>query len=157
MWCARWSRNLRLAAGAALLGAAAPAAAVCQVSASGINFGAYDVFSPLAVTSTGTITVTCRVAPPPTVVIAIGPSTVSGLINPRRLRGGGGSDLMDYNVFIDSARTVIWGDGVSGGSTVSQRFTPNQTIPFTVYGNVPAGQDAAAGSYADSLQVTIIW
>ncbi|HSO07561.1 MAG TPA: spore coat U domain-containing protein [Pelomicrobium sp.] len=139
-----------------MLGAAAPAAAVCQASASGINFGAYDVFSPLAATSTGTITVTCRVAPPPTVVIAIGPSAVSGLINPRRLRGGG-SDTVDYNVFIDNARTVIWGDGVLGGSTVSQRFTPNQTIPFTVYGGVPAGQNAAAGAYSDSLQVTIIW
>jgi spore coat protein U-like protein len=157
MWSARWSDSVRLLLVILLGVAPQTAGAACQLSASGLNFGAYNVFAPIAVRSTATLTVACDETPPPRVVITIGPSAVSGLINPRRMRGGAGGDVVDYNVFVDSALSQIWGDGINGGTPVSRRVNRNRPVEFTLYGGVAAGQNVPAGLYSDTLQVTVTW
>ncbi len=54
----------------------------------------------------------------------------------------------------------MWGDGTGGSQLVSgaQKLSngnPQRTSSFTVYGQVPAQQNAAVGSYAESLLVTV--
>jgi len=134
--------------------------AVCSVTSTSINFGAYDVFSPAPDDSTGTITVTCADSSPGVLAnIAIGHSTNSGIFSPRQMKRDGGTDLLNYNLFTTDARSVVWGDGTSGTSTVRtlQRVYLNQPANLTVHGRIPAGQDIRPGTYGDTLSVTITW
>jgi spore coat protein U domain-containing protein, fimbrial subunit CupE1/2/3/6 len=131
--------------------------AACNVATTNINFGIYDVFSNMPKDSTGSISVNCDEAPPPIVVIRIGPSAGSGGFNPRQMRHTTRPDRLNYNLFIDSSRSVIWGDGTGGGSTVADKVTKNKTWVATLYGQIPAGQDVSVGTYSDTVSVTITW
>ncbi len=130
--------------------------AACGIATTPISFGAYNVFSAIPLRSTGTFTVTCNEAPPPTVMISVGPSAATGLFNPRQMSGGSG-DLLDYNLFTDSAMTQIWGDGVTGGNLLSQKVTKNKPWNAVIYANLPAQQNVSVGSYSDNVVVTIMW
>lgn len=68
-------------------------------------------------------------------------------------------DLLDYNLFTSSSMSAIWGDGTAGTSTVIKTKVNKNDHPIvtTVYGRIPAGQDASAGQYSDTLIVTITW
>ena len=138
--------------------AAGHADAVCNVTATGINFGNYDVFSPTALDSTGSVTVWCDQVPPPNVVIAIGPGG-SGTFIPRRLRHASQPDQLVYNVFTSPAMSVVWGDGTGGTATVTlsrvQRNKPPRIA--TIYARIPPVQNVSVGSYSDTLVVTILW
>ncbi len=132
----------------------------CSVLATNVDFGNYDVFSPAPTDSSGTIVVFCF--PPPwlpfyNVRVEIGPSSVSGGFNPRRMRRSAGSDLLDYNLFTDPAMTRIWGDGTGGTYVVNRRVRTWRVRWIRVYGRIPAGQDVPAGSYTDNVRVTIFY
>ena len=129
----------------------------CTVTTTGINYGTYDVFSTNPTDSTGAITITCNEAPPAIVTISIGPSPNSGRFNPRMMRHSSLGDLLNYNLFTDASRTVIWGDGTQGTSTVIRRVTRGRPWNATVYGRIPAGQDIPMGQYGETLTVTISW
>jgi spore coat protein U-like protein len=130
--------------------------AACNIAVTPMNFGAYNVFASTPLRSTGTFSVTCNEAPPPTVTITVGASAVSGVINPRQMRSSNG-DALTYNLFTDSALSLVWGDGVSGGNVLRQKVTKNKAWNAIVYGSLPALQNVSAGSYGDNLVVTIIW
>jgi spore coat protein U-like protein len=131
--------------------------AACTVSTTDVNFGSYDVFSGSPLDATGTITATCDITPPPTVVIAIGTSPNSGGFNPRMMKLTTGSDLLNYNLFTETARTNIWGDGSGSTSTLSDKVRKGSPWIATVYGRIPPSQDVSAGLYNEILTVTITW
>ena len=140
------------------------ARAACTVSTMPVNFGSYDMFSSAPLDSTGSITIDCSIPPPPPnppvdVRIAIGQSPNSGSFIPRSMRKISGSDLLNYNLYTNSSRTLVWGDG-TGGTSVITLNTVNRNAPprvMMVYGRIPTGQDVSAGSYSDTLVVTITW
>lgn len=131
--------------------------AACNVAATNINFGTYDVFSHVPKDSTGSISVDCDEAPPPVVVIRIGPSFGSGGFKPRQMRHTTRPDRLSYNLFIDSSMSVIWGDGTQGTTIVSNKVHKNKPWITSYYGRIPAGQDVSAGTYSETLSVTITW
>ena len=133
------------------------AEADCSVASTNMHFGAYDVFSNVSKDSTGTISVDCDEAPPPIVVIRIGPSFNSGGFKPRQMRHTTRPDRLNYNLFTDSSMSVIWGDGTQGTATVSNKVTKNKLWVKTVYGRIPAGQDVSVGTYSETVSVTITW
>ena len=139
--------------------AAARGHAACNVSATGVNFGPYDVFSTVPRDSTGSVTVSCDEVPPPDPVISIGPSGNSGGFFPRTMRRSGGPGTLEYNLFTDPSMTSVWGDGAAGTNTVNLKNVHRQKPPVVVpiYGRIPPGQDAPSGTYGDSLTVTINW
>lgn len=125
----------------------------CTVSSTGVSFGSYDVFSGSSLDSTGNISFSCTKN---NVNVTITLNTGgSGIFSPRRM---GGPDSLDYNLYTDAARSTIWGDGTSGTSPHMQSSGPkDSTNNVTVYGRVFAGQDVSAGSYGDSITVTIFF
>jgi spore coat protein U-like protein len=128
----------------------------CKVSSTPINFGSYDVFSPSATTSTGTISLSC--APKANVEIAIGAGSSSGSFYPRTMQHAGLSDHLEYNLFTDPGRTQVWGDGTHGTSHVHlQNVKNNNTLPVIIYGMIVPQQNVATGSYSDQLMVTITY
>lgn len=132
------------------------AGAACTVSATGVDFGVYDAFLATPLDSTGSVTVTCDQNPPYNIFVAIGPSGTSGGFAPRRMSNPGAPAGLNYNLFTDPSRSVVWGDGTSGTRTVVlNKINRNRPKSATIYGRIPPGQNVAYGRYADSLTVTI--
>jgi spore coat protein U-like protein len=69
-----------------------------------------------------------------------------------------GSNTLAYNLYVDSNRMMIWGDGTGGTST--QTFSGLLSLlstSFTVYGRAPKSQYPAPGSYTDTITVTVTY
>ena len=136
--------------------AAAPAPA-CTISSAGVAFGAYNPRATGADDVTGTISVACAPSvSAPVVQLSTGQS---GSYSTRRLEAG--SWDLNYNLYTNTARTTVWGNGTGGsqsqtlsGGTVSggqRRFSR------TVYGRIPALQNVGVGSYSDTVVMTVIF
>jgi spore coat protein U-like protein len=142
-----------LAAGA--LGAAATAEAACTISTTAVNFGTYNVFSASPDNATGQVTYRCTAPRPPLVTIQLDKGGAP-TFNPRQMRMG--SEILNYNLYLDSTRTTIWGDGTGGSQTYTRSNPPlNQNINLNVFGRIPAGQDVSAGSYGATVTATIFF
>ncbi len=145
--------------------ACALAATTCGVSTPGLAFGNYDVFAASVTNGNATLTITCSLNPPPgaaTVNYTISMSTgISGSFVQRQMKSG--VNALGYNLYTSNAYSVIWGDGTGTTKTVtgSLRLTsanPTQSVKPTVYGQIPALQDAAvANNYADNVTVTVTY
>ena len=134
-----------------LLCVASDAEANCSISTTGVNFGVYDVFASVPVDSTGSVRYQCSGS---TGNIAITISQgASGTFNSRAMMVG--SDALTYNLYLDAARTTIWGDGTAGTGLFTLPNVTGKPVTLTIFGRIPAGQDVAAGSYSDSVLVTI--
>jgi len=131
---------------AALLMSVPPAWAACTVSAAGVAFGSYDPFSGTSLDSTGNVAVTCSPAAPYTVALSPGYAAQTG----REMRSD--ANALAYNLFTDATRSSVWGDGTGLTSTVSGSGTAGG---HPIYGRIPARQNVAAGSYSDTIIVTI--
>lgn len=128
-------------------------AATCSVNASPVAFGAYSPFNLLPLDTTGDIQVSCSdVLLAMSYTLRLDPGG-GGSYAPRRLAGGGYS--LDYNLYTDPARTLIWGDGSASTLTVTGAFAVSGTANHPVHGRVFARQNVASGSYADTITVTI--
>lgn len=146
-------------------GLEARAAADCTVSAVGVNFGVYDPYITMPDDSVGEITVICTHLSGPAIEVryTVTLSTGSGgSYAPRRLRAGPG--LLGYNLWSDSGRSSIWGNGSAGTVIVSGalRVGPGvgngvRTAVHPIYGRIPALQDAAEGDYVDSIVATLTY
>jgi spore coat protein U-like protein len=142
--------------------AAAPAWAQstsCSSSGMAVDLGTYVSYQSTHLDSAATMTVTCSRTGGPgnvTVTVGLGPSSTSGGIATRRLRGP--VDVLAYNLYRDTSRALAWGDTI-GGNAVTQTFfvknNTSQTFTFTVFGRIHALQDIAAGFYQDSLVMTV--
>lgn len=121
--------------------------AACTIVVQPVLFGNYDIFNSAPLSSTGLIDVTCD-SVADTYAIAL--SAGIGSYSQRKMMNGG--YRLDYNLYVDSGHTLIWGDGTAGTSLVngSGLFTS-----FSIYGLVPALQSVHVGNYTDNLVVTV--
>jgi len=127
----------------------------CSVSAITVNFGDYFSFNPSSVDANGDITIVCSSGI--SYIIKLGPGVHSGnSFSSRKMLVIGGGSTLNYNLYRDSARTEVWGDGTSSTYTQSGSGTGGENH-FIVYGRIPEGQNVSVGSYSDSLAVTIEW
>ena len=147
-----------LAAAGALATANAAAAAGCSIAATSLLFGPYDTLSLVALDSVGTLTVSCSGSPGEAVSYRIGVSAGgSGSAAARRLRGPG-SWTLDYNLFTNGARTLVWGDGAAGSLSVGDTLSLTggaQQRSHPVYGRIFPRQNVGPGAYTDTLVVTL--
>lgn len=150
----------RLVAAALLALAAGPlAAASCTVQPSGLAFGAYDPFSPVPLDSMGTVLVSCSGTPGSLVAYTVRLGTGgSGSFAARRMRGNGPWSL-DYNLYVNPARSLVWGDGNGGSQVVGEAFRLAHHRPVNrvhaIHGRLFPRQNVAPGPYADTLVLTL--
>ena len=124
--------------------------AVCAVTATDLNFGNYSSQGGSPSTSTTVLKATCT--PGTTYNIGLNQgSTTGATINQRRMASG--TNVLNYQLYSDSARSTIWGNTV-GTDTVTGSGT-GLALDHTVYGSIPAAQVVPAGSYQDTITVTI--
>jgi spore coat protein U-like protein len=152
-WNATWSRigavNRLLAAAvisvAAVAAAPAQAAPSCKsLSVTAVVFGNYDVYNATPTDSAGTISYSCPPPTTPTVSIDNGLAFAGGR---RRMALAAGTDWLGYDIFVDAARSTVW-----GATPVSVPAGNSATVPY--YARIYALQDSAIGSYSDTLIVT---
>lgn len=124
----------------------------CLVSATDLNFEAYDSVAATALDGTSTITVTCTAETPYTIGLDAGGGTPAATT--RAMTGNdGASTQLDYELYTETNRTSVWGD--IGGTTVAQSALTGGPIDYTVYGQIPALQYVLAASYVDTINVTV--
>lgn len=123
---------------------------VCTIlTESDLVFGTYD--STLK-TTLGKLTTNCTPGLAPVITLDQGSNPDGGSSDAapqRRLKSG--SDYLSYNIFQDSGNTTPWGNTAGTGRS----FTATGGNAIVVYGTIPAGQAAPAGSYTDTVVATI--
>lgn len=137
------------------LAVTATVVAACNVSTSdAVAFGSsINNLSGAAINGAGALHIQCTTGSTPTVALDQGQNDATGTATaPARRMKANTSDYLDYALYSDPTREIVW-----GADTASLSITPNgseQTIP--VYGTIAAGQNAApVGSYSDSAAVTV--
>jgi spore coat protein U-like protein len=123
----------------------------CRIHVGALAFGTYDPFSPVPLDALGTVGYDCRNEPG--AVIALGRGS-SPTFSPRTLRNGAGA-VLEYDVYVDAARTAIFGDGSAPGTVVQAVDDKRQTA--VLYARIRAGQQAAPGAYSDTLVISILF
>ncbi len=141
-----------LAAALALLGASSVRAACTITVTAGVAFGTYNVFSSTPVDSTGQLSYRCTRGTRPAVTITLTTGKSSTFI-PRTLLFG--AQALSYNLYLDTARTIVWGDGSAGTQVYTGTYPGSGAVAVSIYGRIFNGQDAAVGSYADTITVAI--
>jgi len=123
----------------------------CHVdSIVGISFGIYDVFASAPNNSgVGSITVSCTGNLQHAVItLSAGHSNSFG----SRVMSSGSRSL-NYNLYINSSRSTVWGDGTGSSHTVTINAAKSTTV--SVFGQIPARQDASVGTYTDNILQTV--
>lgn len=130
----------------------------CIVSATNLAFGAYDQLAAANTTGTSIVSIQCTNGTVAAMQLSGGAN--GSLATTRKMKDSVSSNLLNYNLYTTAGNTVVWGDGVTGGSvTQTYNSTSNTTVqPFTVYGTIPALQTiatSAGATYTDSITVTV--
>jgi spore coat protein U-like protein len=126
----------------------------CTVSTSALAFGNVDTLSGSNVDGAGGLSVTCTNGTAWAASAGVGSGTGASFAS-RRMTAG--SNLLNYNLYTTAGRTIVWGDGT--GSTATIAGTGTGTVQsVSVYGRVGLGQTSVpAGSYADTVAVTVTY
>lgn len=152
------TRRFTVAACALLALVPLDAAAIqCQIRVGALNFGSYMPLTTRHVDVMGQFEVRCQ-AQPGTFAVIIGPG-LSGDQAARTLVSATGETLL-YNLYVDAARTQIWGDGAPPTSTVTGQRTSQgrpSVFNYPVYGRIYANQAPNSGQYADDPVATILF
>jgi len=133
-----------------------PGACSCSISLTSLAFGPYNTQSSTPTDTVGTLSVFCSSPDPSnsTFSVALSPGG-SGDANARAMLSG--SHPLYYNLYTNAARTIIWGDDSGGGESVAANFptTSRSMVRLSIYGRIPAQQNAWVGSYHDLVTVTV--
>lgn len=122
----------------------------CTIAANPIDFGSYD---PVGANDTnpadqtGTVTIRCTRGTAYSVALGQGDNFSGG----RRMQLGASGEFLAYELFSDASRTAVWDAAAPVAGTAANR----SPIALTVYGRVPAGQDAVEGAYLDTVAATV--
>ena len=126
--------------------ASCSSSAICSVSSQGVSFGNYDPFQPSSTDGVGDVSLNCDAVVNATISLSTGTGTYE-----TRIMDNGRSQLA-YNLYADSQRIQVWGDGSGGSNTVSRR---RRSGDIPVYGTIPALQNVTAGGYQDTIIITV--
>lgn len=122
-----------------------------------LTFGRYEASALSGSEAQGTISVLCsQLLQGETLRVVIGPGNHATGWN-RHLASG--ASRLAYQLYLDSSRTQVFGDGTGGTTawTHTAGSQPVSSFDVPVYGHIPAGQWVAAGSYTDTLTVTLVF
>jgi spore coat protein U-like protein len=130
----------------------------CNFSVSGVNFGNVDFVAGGAVDTTATVQISCTGVPLTGVRIcpSIGAGSGGATADSRQMLGPAGA--LNYQLYQDAARSVIWGSYQWGFAptppTIDLAFGLNGSgsTTQTIFARLFAGQStAAAGTYLSSF------
>jgi spore coat protein U-like protein len=122
----------------------------CTISANPLSFGTYTGAVASAVT---VVSVTCTSTTPYNVGLSAGNGT-GATVTTRQMKGVSPA-VLAYGLFTNTTHTTNWGNTV-GTDTVAGTGT-GAAQGLYVYGQIPAGQNVAPGSYSDVIVATLTY
>ncbi|CUJ69915.1 Csu type fimbrial protein [Achromobacter xylosoxidans] len=123
----------------------------CTINATNLAFPPQGLLKQ-AVTANAQVTVRCTNNN--AFAVALNGGSVANNVMARKMKHATAADTVAYQLYQDANYATVWGDGVTGGTTLNGTGTgANQT--FTVYGRVPAQATPRPGNYSDTVLVTI--
>lgn len=126
----------------------------CAVSSSTtLAFGSYNPTSTTDTDQTGTFTVQCTNGTSATIKLGQGANASAGSTDAAPVRNMlNGTSKLNYQLYTTAARTTPW-DNATG-----QSQTADGTVQsINVYGRIPNSQSAIAGTYGDTVQITVTY
>ncbi|WP_174847550.1 Csu type fimbrial protein [Yersinia artesiana] len=126
-----------------------------------LNFGNVSSLSTainiVSSQNAGSIIIQCSGTPSITLALSSGANTAGNIATGRRLLNSATGEYLFYQIFQDSARSVIWGNGSNGGTV--QVITANSTLQqIVLYAQLFASSTfPTAGNYSDTLLVTVTY
>lgn len=123
----------------------------CSVSTGTVAFGAYDGTSASNVDAQATVSVTCTSGTSFWVGLNAGGGS-GATVSTRKMTSG--ANTLNYSLYQDSSRTTLWGNTQAVDATGSLT-AGSSAYSLTVYGRIPGSQNVPAGSYSDSVTVTV--
>jgi spore coat protein U-like protein len=127
--------------------------AACEVTADNdMAFGTQN-FLDVAIDATADFTIQCTDSTVGTISLDQGLGT-GGSYTDRFMENG--AEQIEYGLYTDAARSSYWGDGSLGSTTVVHTGTGAETT-LTIYGRTTSGQGPPAGSYSDTITVTVTY
>ncbi len=125
--------------------------ASCTSSGTSLNFGAS--IDPLrtsgAVEASAELSVICTNTTPYSVGLSAGVNAGGGDTGARTMKSG--NNALPYQLYLDPARSKIWGEGSGAYSGIGT----GNTQSLTIYGRLPSLAGVVPGSYSDTVTVTI--
>ncbi|WP_322024258.1 spore coat U domain-containing protein [Burkholderia sp. BCC1977] len=123
----------------------------CNISTTPMSFGNASVLTA-ALTATSTISVQCTSGD--AWQLALNGGSTSASVTARQMKGAAYGATVGYQLYTDSARSTIWGDGTSSTSMVTGTGT-GAAAAVTVYGKVPVQTTPRPDTYSDTVTATI--
>lgn len=128
----------------------------CTATTTPVAFGTVYDLTPVN-NAQGSVTVTCTGIGAYTVALN-GGTTGGGTIAQRLMAGPqpATTSTVDYNLYTNSLRTTLWGDGTDGvtvAGTSTGGNTADAAIP--VYGQTAGSQNVPVGDYSDVVLVSV--
>ncbi len=120
-------------------------------SSNTMDFLTYDTIAagPLG----GTVGLSVRCTRGATVTIGIDTGAHAGAVAGSTRAMANGANSLGYDFYQNATYTTLW--TTSGLGLYSYVAADNNPATVTIYGRVPAGQDVPAGTYQDTVQVTV--
>jgi spore coat protein U-like protein len=143
-----------------LLGLKVPAyAATCTIPSADVAFGTYDPLAGQPRDTNGSLQVTCTGSPGESVkyvLMLVSPGGKRTISNTGNKQGA-----LQFNLYLDVARTQIWGDGTNGTNVISDSLVLNgssATHTHTIYGRIMGGQNrATVGAYRETFMISLAY
>lgn len=123
----------------------------CILTASPLAFGSYNPTSAANVDATTTISVTCTSGTSYTVGLNAG-TTSGATVSARKMASNG--HTLNYALYQDASRSVNWGN-TPGTDTPAAATAGSSAATVTVYGRIAGSQNTNAGTYTDTVTVTV--
>jgi spore coat protein U-like protein len=123
-----------------------------------MNFASYDPADLNATAAlAGSIGVNVRCTQGAVVTIGIGDGLHAGTVvgSNRAMQLGVTTNRLGYDFYHEGTFTTLWTN--SGGGLYSHTAVNNQPATVMIYGRVPGGQDVPAGTYDDTVVVTVTY
>ncbi|MGZ8262479.1 MAG: Csu type fimbrial protein [Methylotenera sp.] len=137
------------------LSVTATVSGTCTLTTTSVAFGTYDPAAGADDTATGAVTVTCTSGTGYTVSLDAGANeTTPNDITTRRMKANT-SDYLPYQLYQDSGHATAWGD--TAGAILTGQTGNGSAQAIDVYGVIVKNQYVAAGSYVDTVVVTVTY
>ena len=139
--------------------------ASCIMSSTDLDFGDYDatgVNVTADLTATATISTTCTSGTNGVITMSGGSHSLYCQSSKcyRRMANEGETSFLSYNIYTNESYfwNSVWSDNPVAIKEIVQMMGAGVSQNTTVYGEIPKNQkNAAAGSYTDTVNITLIY
>ena len=130
----------------------------CTISAGAMTFGSYDPSASTDNDATATIISTCTSGGAAKITMSQGTAALTGSTDSVPLRAmktaGDFPEFLGYHLYTDDDRAIVWGNTDATGKAITADGSAQN---YTAYGRIPHSQPVSAGTFTDTVGVTLTY